>query len=146
MNEFNLKYFKDTDGKYILKRKVAEVNEEKTGYILHTGNSSCNLILGKDNFEKKLQHRLEDMVYEVEDFVKKENKVYEKDILSEKIVATIQDEAEFNPFFKQLPSIEKEVYTKNSKKVRIVIDFEFHLKPSKYLAFKSLLRKFGIEH
>lgn len=146
MNEFNLKYFKDTEGKYILKRKVAEVNEETTGYISHTGNSSCNLILGKYNFEKKLQHKLDDLINEIENFVKNENKIFEKDILSEKIIATIQDESEFNPLFKHLSPEEIAVYTRNSKKVRINIDFEFHIKTNNRLVLKSFLRKLGITH
>lgn len=139
MNNFNLKYFKDMDGNYILKRKIS--NEDETEYIQQQGDSSFNLVLSTHNFEKKLQHRLDETIIEVEDYIRTKNKIFDKDIIFEKIIAEVQDEQEFNPLIQNMSQKEIDIYTKHSKKVRVNINFEFHFKPKNYFLPKLFFKK-----
>ena len=55
----------------------------------------------------------------------------------------IKPEEEFNPMFKIMTEEEAAEYTKNSKKVRININFEIDFKIKPHLWFKVFLNLFG---
>ena len=140
MNEYNLKYLKDTEGRYIIKQTVNEEIEEQ--HLISTGVYSENLIISKEYFNKKLQHKLDDIIKVIEESVMKENKIFRQDILSERIVADITPEEEFNPLFKNLSKKEIQEYTKNSSKVRVNITFEIAFKIKPHLWFKVFTNLF----
>lgn len=140
MNEYNLKYLKDTEGRYIIKQTVNEDIEEQ--HLISTGVYSENLIISKEYFNKKLQHKLDDIIKIIEESVMEENKIFRQDILSERIVADITPEEEFNPLFKNLSEEEIQEYTKNSSKVRVNITFEIAFKIKPHLWFKVLMNLF----
>ena len=140
MNEFELKYLKNDEGNYIIKE--TNIDEDENQYLITTGIYSENLIISKEFFNKKLEHKLDDIVKSIEEKVMLQNKIYKEDFLFEKFVATVTPEEEFNPLFQIFTEKEATEYTKNSSKVRINISFEIGFKVKPHLWFKVLLNLF----
>lgn len=145
MNEINLNFLRDNQGNYILKHSLngeLEYLQQKKNFIVHSGEYKNNFIISITFFNRKLQHKLEDVVKDIEKSVLLNLKIYKEDILSERIIAEIKPEKEFNPLFATMTNKEIEEYTKNSIKVRVVIHYEFHIKIKSHLALKGLSNSF----
>lgn len=142
MDEIKLNYLKDSEGNYIIKQKIndSSYNDRR---LMTTGTYSENLIISNKYFEKKLEHKLEDIVKLIEEKTMLENKISRNDFLSERFILDIKPEEEFNPIFKIMTEEEAAEYTKNSKKVRININFEIDFKIKPHLWFKVFLNLFG---
>lgn len=137
-----LNYIKDCNGKYIVKNKCNNIDTSE--YIVVTGNFSENILLEKKNFEKQVRHKVENCIRTIENNIRHQHRITEQDILSEKIVMEVLKEEEFNPLFNFLTLKEKQELTKTSQKIRINMEFEFHIKIKKHLqlqAFLGLLKK-----
>ena len=132
MSDLNLDYFRDAEDKYIIKSVCFDSNYEGD-YMISDGDYSTNLLIGTKNFEKKLKHKLEDIIREIEKQVILKNYIVKKDILSEKFTASIKSEEEFNPLFQHLTDKEIAKYTKNSKKIRVEMHFAVNFKPKQQL-------------
>lgn len=142
MNEIKLNYLKDSEGNYIIKQTINE-SSYNNRHLITTGTYSENLIISTKYFEKKLKHKLEDIIKSIEETTMLENKISRNDFLSERFILDIKSEEEFNPMFKIMLQDEAIEYTKNSKKVRININFEIDFKVKPHLWFKIFLNLFG---
>lgn len=134
----NLDYLKDTDGNYILRNKTFD-NSNFSKFIKHIGTYSENLLISRKYFDKKLKHKLEDIVNRIENSVMIEQKITMDDIISERIILKIKPEEEFNPIFKIMDEKEIAEYTIDSKKVRVEINFEMYIKPRQHLLLNGFL-------
>lgn len=139
--DFNLDYYRDMEGNYIVKHYVGDAATYKD-YLKNTGSYSENVIIGRKFFEKKLKHKIDDMVRHIEDTIILEHKIYDEDIIYKKFIATIIPEQEFNPLFDKMSDEEIAEYTANSIKLRVKITFEMHFKTKKHLLFQSILNSF----
>ena len=138
IKDINLNYLKDTEGNYILKNVVND-NDYVGETIVTDGDYVENWIISNKFFDKKLQHKLTDTVTDIEHNVLFQNRIKHNDILSEKIIATIIPETEFNPLFKTMSDKEILTYTKHSTKVKVHISFIFHIKQQSHLWLKTHL-------
>lgn len=142
MNDFGLNFLQDSQGNYILKHfqnGEFEYLQENKNYIIHSGEYKNNLIISTTFFSKKLQHKLEDIVRDIEKMVLINQKIKREDILSEKMVAELKSEKDFNPLFATMTNEEIDEYTMDSTKIRVIINYEFHIKPKSHLMFGSFL-------
>ena len=81
--EMHLDYLQDTEGNYILRNKTFDdTNYNK--FINHIGTYSENLLISTKYFNKKLHHKLEDIVNRIEDIVMVEQKITMDDIIYER--------------------------------------------------------------
>lgn len=138
MNDFNLNYSRDMDGNYIVKQRVGDATQYRD-YLKNTGTYSENIVISTKYFEKKLRHKIDDMVKDLEETVILQHRIYDEDIIYKKFIATVTPEQEFNPLFQKMSDVEIAEYTANSMKVRVVIKFEMHIKTQKHLLFSSIL-------
>lgn len=136
--EVHLDYLRDTNGDYILKNEVLD-DSYSGDLVKHLGTYNGNLLISNRFFKKKLEHKLQDIVKQIEDQVMVNQMITMNDIISERFIAKIKQEEDFNPLFQIMNEKDIAEYTKNSKKVRIEISFEIHIKPKKHLLFNSLI-------
>ena len=65
MDEIKLNYLKDSEGNYIIKQKIND-SSYNDRHLITTGTYSENLIISNKYFEKKLEHKLEDIINNLE--------------------------------------------------------------------------------
>jgi hypothetical protein len=143
--DIKLDYLKDTEGNYILKNvdnNSLDYLKDSNSFLKNSGEYTENLIISRESFEKKLKHKLEDIVQEIENSMMLVQKIKYEDILSEKITLKIKPEEEFNPLFKIMSDSEIAEYTKSSKKVRVEIHYEFDIKTKPHLVFGGIINSF----
>lgn len=138
IKDIKLNYLKDCEGNYILKNVVND--NEFTGEVIVTnGDAVENWVISNKFFDRKLQHKLDDAVTDIEHTVLLKNRIKPDDIISEKIIVTVTPEIEFNPLFKAMSDKEILTYTRHSTKVKVHISFVFHIKQQSHLWIKTHL-------
>lgn len=129
----------DMNGNYILKQYSSGNEYNYNTFIKNTGSYKGCLLISTTFFKKKLKHSLDDIVKKIEDEIMCENSIKVDDLLYERFTLGIKEEQDFNPLFKRMNDTEIAEYTKNSKKVHIEIEYEFHIKPKSHLTFGGLI-------
>ena len=144
MEEINLDFLKDCDGKYIVRNEIYDTNfnPEINVHTSTDGVFICNTIISNKYFEKKLRHYVVNIVRNIRESFLKKNKLVEQDIYSEKFLLECINETELNPLFTMLSNKEIKALTKNSTKVQLKITWNICAKNKPKLVLASFKTKF----
>lgn len=107
-------------------------------YVIHSGMLRTPLLISKKYFEKKLTHKLQDLMYQIVQDTMNSLKIIRKDFLSEKFVVKLQDEREINPLYKYLTEEELEKYSGDSIPIIVTLNYEFHIKMKLHLLIHNI--------
>lgn len=140
MIDLDLDYFKDAEGNYIVRHIIKDdyIDYDKIT-VKNDGKFMENWVISNKFFNKKLKHKINDTVKSIKKTIMVQNKITEKDILSEYFLLKITPEEEFNPLFKNLTPLEITEYTKNSTKIRINLTWEIQIYPASHLIHRGLI-------
>ena len=107
-------------------------------YVIHSGMLRIPLLLSEKYFEKKLTHKLQDLMYQIVQDTLNSLKIVRKDFLSEKFTVNLQDERKINPIYKYFTEEEFREYTNGMIPVIVTLNYEFHIKPKLHILIHNI--------